>query len=113
MPGEGNPWHLGACSCFNSFHQCPTVRQTSAAWWGWKQKSLQVLAAAELGTEVLMLLGEVFCVQSHIAGSVCNISETSPYVHMEICASGLNKLKEREKEEQSFLSVLVHPLGWS
>lgn len=50
--------------------------------------------------------------QSHTAGSVCNISEMSPYVHVEICASGLKKLKEREKEEQSFLSVLAYPLGW-
>lgn len=26
------------------------------------------------------------------------MSETSPYVHVEICASGLNKLKERGKK---------------
>lgn len=34
------------------------------------KKPLQVSAAAELVTEVLMLLSEVFCVQSHIADSV-------------------------------------------
>lgn len=80
------------------------------------KKSLQIFAVAELVTEVLMLLGEVSCVQCDRAGSVhsvCNISEPSPDVHVEVCASGLNKLKERGKEKAEFLSMLVHPLGWS